>query len=74
MFGSHSHKWITDIMLDSSKFTHGLLAEDREYTIRRLDLIQKQLSRIEAKLFTEQENIDFLLGLVKDMVEDLRNW
>ena len=62
MFDRHSHKWITDLLLDSSKFTHGLLAEDREYTNKRLDSIEKRLRRIEAKLFTEAENIEFYLS------------
>ena len=62
MFGSHSHKWITDLLLDSSKFTHGLMAEDREYNIRSLDQLHKRLRRIEEKIFTETENIEFYLN------------
>ena len=62
MFGSRSHKWITDILLDSSKFTHGLLAEDREYTEKRLEHIQRRLRRIEEKLFTEAENLEFYIN------------
>ena len=38
------------------------------------NMVQAQLARIEKKLFTERENRDFLLGLVKDMVADTQNW
>jgi len=41
---------------------------------RQMKMIQAQLTRIEKKLFTEQENTDFLLGQAKDMVKDARNW
>ena len=41
---------------------------------RQMKMIQAQFTRIEKKLFTEQENRDFLLELVKDMAKDPRNW
>jgi hypothetical protein len=37
---------------------------------QRDKMIQMQLARLEKKLFTKQENMDFLLGLVKDMVKE----
>ena len=62
MFGNHSHKWITDILQDSVKFINRLAAEDTKYTNQQFALVQKQLQRINNKLFTEQENIDFYLS------------
>ena len=46
---THSHKWITDMILNDLKYINSLY-----------DLTNKRLSRIEEKLFTEKENVDFL--------------
>ncbi len=56
---SHSHKEIWEEMTMSIKIAN-----------RQTKMVQAQLSRIEKKLFTKQENTDFLLGLVKDMVKE----
>ncbi len=37
---------------------------------RQAKMVQAQLARIEKKLFTELETIEFLVGLVKDMTHD----
>ena len=52
------------MLLDSVKFINRLAAEERKYTNQQFDLIQKQLQRINNKLFTEQENIDFYLSKI----------
>ncbi len=33
-------------------------------------MVQAQFARIEKKLFTKQENFDFMLGLARDMIEE----
>jgi len=57
---------------------HKKIWEEMTEDVRRANRTDKmnneRFSRIEKKLFTEQENIDFLLGLVKDMVKDPRSW
>ena len=60
---SHFHKEIWNEMTMSVKAAN-----------RQTKMVQAQLARIEKKLFTEQESRDFLLGLVRDMVKDTRNW
>lgn len=51
---------------------HKEIWEEMTADVRRANLTDKMVnerfSRIEKKLFTEQENIDFILGLVKDIV------
>ncbi len=51
-----------------------VIYEEMTETVKHVNKTDKMFnarcSRIEKKLFTEQENIDFLLGLVKDMVEE----
>ncbi|KKL19305.1 hypothetical protein LCGC14_2466770 [marine sediment metagenome] len=54
---SHSYKEIWEEMTADIKRTN-----------RTDKMTNERFSRIEKKLFTEQENIDFLLELVKDMV------
>lgn len=39
-----------------------------EIANRQAKMVQAQLSRIERKLFTKQENFEFLLGLTRDML------
>ena len=46
----HSHKWITDLCID-----------DITYSNKRFEFIDKRLARIEEKLFTDKETIDFFL-------------
>ena len=54
---SHFHKEIWEEMTTNVKIRN-----------RQVKMVQAQLARIEKKLFTKQENIDFLLESVKDMV------
>jgi hypothetical protein len=67
MFGcaenSHFHKEIWEEMMTDTKRAN-----------RTDKMVNARFSRIEKKLFTEQENVDFLLELVKDMAKDARNW
>ena len=60
---SHFHKEIWEEMTTSIKINN-----------RQMKMVQDQLARLEKKLFTEQENTDFLLGLARDMVKDTQNW
>ena len=60
---SHFHKEIWEEMTMSVKVAN-----------RQTKMVQAQFARIEKKLFTKQESVDFLLGLVKDMVKETQNW
>ena len=55
---SHFHKEIWEEMTADVKRAN-----------RTDKMTNERFFRIEKKLFTEQENMDFLLGLVKDMMK-----
>ena len=61
---------------DTTHF-HKEIWEEMTMDVKRANrtdkMVNERFSRIEKKLFTEQENIDFLLGLIKDVVEESNN-
>ena len=50
----HSHEWITDEILENLKYVNS-----------RLDWSDRRLARIERKLFTKEDNLDYFLEEIK---------